>query len=80
MPVRATTLSCRERGAISARGRADRSAREVLDINTQARDRSLQFALLIPLIAALLGLGTSFRMIRLPDLKPSANVEEAGLG
>lgn len=53
---------------------------EVLDINTQARNRSLQFALLVPLIAALLGLGASFRMIRLPDLKPSANVEEAGLG
>ena len=53
---------------------------EVLDINTHARNRSLQFALLIPLIAALLGLGASFRMIRLPDLKPSANVEEAGLG
>ena len=41
---------------------------EVLAINDQARDRSLQVALLIPLLAALLGLANSFRMLRLPDL------------
>ena len=47
----------------------------VLEINDEARNRSLQVALLVPLLAALLGLGNSFRMMRLPDLKPSAGLE-----
>jgi EmrB/QacA subfamily drug resistance transporter len=38
---------------------------EVLDINDKARDRSLQVALLVPVIAGLLGLANSFRMMRL---------------
>jgi EmrB/QacA subfamily drug resistance transporter len=45
---------------------------EILHINTKARPRALQIALLIPLLAALLGLFQSFRMTRLPDLEPSA--------
>ena len=53
---------------------------EVLAINSQARNRSLQFALLVPLIAGGLGLANSFRMIRLPDLKPSAAAEQSGFG
>jgi EmrB/QacA subfamily drug resistance transporter len=48
---------------------------EILHINTVARNRSLQLALLVPLLAALLGLLNSFRMMRLPDLKPSAPLE-----
>ena len=40
---------------------------EVISINTEARHRALQVALLVPLIAALLGLLGSFRMMRLPD-------------
>jgi hypothetical protein len=44
---------------------------EILHINTKARPRALQIALLIPLLAALLGLFQSFRMTRLPDLEPS---------
>ena len=40
-----------------------------ISINTTAQHRSLQVALLIPLAAALLGLGVSFRMIGLPDPK-----------
>ena len=44
----------------------------VLAINDDARNRSLQVALLVPLLATLLGLGNSFRMLRLPDVKPSA--------
>jgi hypothetical protein len=52
----------------------------VLEINAEARSRSLQFALLVPLVAAGLGLVNSFRMIRLPDIKPSASAEQAGLG
>ncbi len=44
----------------------------VLAINTDARNRSLQVALLVPAIAGLLGLGISFRMRRLPDIQPVA--------
>jgi MFS family permease len=52
----------------------------VLEINDEARNRSLQVALLVPLLASLLGLGNSFRMLRLPDVKPSANLEGLDLG
>src|SRR4051812_1994640 len=41
----------------------------ILAINMEARNRSLQFALLVPLLAAALGFANSFRMTRLPDLK-----------
>ena len=50
----------------------------VLEVNDEARNRSLQVALLVPLLAALLGVGIAFRMLRLPDVKPSSAVE--GLG
>ena len=53
---------------------------EVLDINSQARNRSLQIALFVPLIAGLIGIINSFRMMKLPDIKPSAAVEGASLG
>jgi len=49
---------------------------EILDINTDARPRALQIALLIPLLAALLGLVNGFRMTRLPDPEPSAGGDE----
>jgi hypothetical protein len=45
---------------------------EIIRINTDARHVSLQVALLIPVIAALLGFLNSFRMLRLPDPKPSS--------
>ncbi|TWD82484.1 EmrB/QacA subfamily drug resistance transporter [Kribbella amoyensis] len=45
---------------------------EILRINTDARPIALQVALLIPLGAALLGLGNSFRMVRIPDPVPSS--------
>jgi len=48
---------------------------EILHINTTARPKALQIALLIPLIAALLGLIEGFRMTRLPDPEPSAAAE-----
>jgi MFS family permease len=48
---------------------------EIIHINTKARPRALQIALLIPLLAALLGLFQAFRMTRLPDLEPSAAAE-----
>ena len=52
----------------------------VLAINDDARNRSLQVALLVPVLAALLGLGNSFRMLRLPDLEPAAPHEGLDLG
>jgi hypothetical protein len=53
---------------------------EILRINTEARPISLQVALLVPLIAGLIGLVTSFRMMRQPDVKPSADIEGYALG
>jgi hypothetical protein len=40
---------------------------EILKINTHARHIALQVALLVPLLAGLLGLLNSFRMIKAPD-------------
>jgi hypothetical protein len=48
---------------------------EIIHINTKARPKALQIALLVPLIAGLLGLLTSFLMTRLPDPEPSAAAE-----
>jgi EmrB/QacA subfamily drug resistance transporter len=53
---------------------------EVLAVNETARNRSLQVALLIPVLACLLGLATSFRMLRLPDVKPSTSLEGMDFG
>jgi hypothetical protein len=53
---------------------------EILRINTLARNRSLQIALLVPLLASLFGLLNSFRMMRLPDVKPSAPLEGMDFG
>ena len=48
---------------------------EIIDINTKSRPIALQIALLVPLIAALVGLLTGFRMTRLPDPEPSGAAE-----
>ena len=48
---------------------------EILHINEKARPRALQIALLVPLIAALIGLLNGFRMTRLPDPEPSSSAE-----
>jgi MFS family permease len=56
-------------------GRPPAVKEEILRINTKARPRALQIALLVPLIAALLGLLNGFRMTRLPDPEPSAAAE-----
>jgi EmrB/QacA subfamily drug resistance transporter len=53
---------------------------EIIRINTDARPLALQVALLIPILAGLLGLLNSFRMVRLPDVKPSGSVEGMALG
>jgi EmrB/QacA subfamily drug resistance transporter len=53
---------------------------EIIRINTEARPLALQVALLVPMIAGLLGLLNSFRMSRLPDIAPSSAIEGMTLG
>ena len=53
---------------------------EILRINTEARHIALQVALIVPLIAGLIGLLNSFRMLKLPDLEPSAAAEGLLMG
>ncbi|MGO9971598.1 MAG: MFS transporter [Solirubrobacteraceae bacterium] len=52
---------------------------EILKINTDATNLALQVALLVPILAGLLGLFNSFRMMRLPDIEPSAAAEATAL-
>jgi EmrB/QacA subfamily drug resistance transporter len=53
---------------------------EIIRINTEARHRALQVALIVPLLAGVLGLLNALRMRRLPDPKPSAATEGLVLG
>lgn len=53
---------------------------EILRINTDARPIALQVALLIPILAGIAGLLTSFQMMRLPDPEPSGSGEAMVLG
>jgi EmrB/QacA subfamily drug resistance transporter len=53
---------------------------EIVRINTDARPLALQVALLVPLLAGLVGLFNAFRMLRLPDPEPSGSVEGMALG
>jgi EmrB/QacA subfamily drug resistance transporter len=53
---------------------------EVLAINTDARNLSLQVALLVPVLAGLLGVVNGIRMRRLPDITPVAPIDGAGFG
>jgi hypothetical protein len=53
---------------------------EIVRINTDARPIALQVALLIPLLAGLVGLINSFRMMRLPDPRASSAAEGMSLG
>jgi LPXTG-motif cell wall-anchored protein len=53
---------------------------EIIRINTEARHLALQVALLVPLLAGLIGLFNAFRMKRLPDPKPSEAAEGMLLG
>ena len=53
---------------------------EIVRINTDARPIALQVALLIPIIAGLLGLLNAFRMVRLPDPVPAGSGEAMALG
>lgn len=53
---------------------------ETIDINTDTRPLALQVALLVPLIAGLLGLANSFRMARLTDTARTPTVGDPVLG
>ena len=53
---------------------------EIIRINTDARPLALQVSLLIPILAGLLGLWNSFRMMRLKDLPPPGSAEAAAWG
>ena len=53
---------------------------EIIRINTEVRPLALQVAMLVPLIAGLLGLVVSMRMTRQPDVTPSVAAEQAAFG
>jgi hypothetical protein len=61
-------------------GQPEDVQQEILRINTDARPVALQIALLVPLLAGLLGLWNGFRMTRLQDPEPSAAIEGMVLG
>ena len=52
-------------------GQPQATQEEIIRINEDARPQALQFALLVPLVSAVLGLIASFPMMRLPDPVPS---------
>jgi EmrB/QacA subfamily drug resistance transporter len=57
------------------KGQPEAVREEVKRINDESNHLALQVALLVPILAALLGLANSFRMLRLPDPKPSSSAE-----
>jgi hypothetical protein len=61
-------------------GRPVEVQEEIIRINTDARHLALQVALVVPLLAGLIGLVNSLRMKRLPDPKPSEAAEGMVLG
>jgi hypothetical protein len=61
-------------------GQPEATQAEIIRINTDARPLALQVALAIPLLAALLGLFVSFRMMKQPDPEPSDGTEAMILG
>ena len=58
----------------------DEIQQEIIDINSDAGDLALQVAMLVPILACLFGFLNSFRLLRLPDIEPAADVEGLGLG
>ena len=61
-------------------GEPEEIQNEIIRINTDARPLALQVALLVPVLAGLIGLFNSFRMLRLPDPTPSGSVEGMAWG
>ena len=53
---------------------------EILRINDEARPQALQVALLVPLLASIVGLFLSFRMMRLPDPAAPTAAQAAAAG
>lgn len=53
---------------------------EIISINTDARHLALQVAILVPVIAALLGFLNSFRMVRMPEPEAKSSAEGMVLG
>jgi hypothetical protein len=53
---------------------------EIIRINMDARPLALQVALIVPLLAGLIGLFNGFRLMRLPDPEPSGSVEGMSFG
>lgn len=53
---------------------------EIIRINTEARPESLQISLLVPLIAAVIGLVLSFRMLKQPEIEAPEGREAMALG
>ena len=56
-------------------GQPEATQAEILRINDQAREVALQVALLVPIIAGVLGFANAFWMVRTPEPKPSAATE-----
>lgn len=54
-------------------GQPDEVQDEIIRINTDARAIALQIALVIPILAGLVGLFLSIRMLRIPDPKPAGD-------
>jgi hypothetical protein len=61
-------------------GQPEEVQAEIIRINTDARHLALQVALLVPLMAGLLGLFNSIRMVRLPEPEPAHSGEGLILG
>jgi EmrB/QacA subfamily drug resistance transporter len=61
-------------------GQPEATQAEVLRINDQAREVALQIALLVPILAGVLGFANAFRMVRTPEPKPSGAAEGMLLG
>ena len=61
-------------------GQPEATQAEVLRINDQAREVALQIALLVPILAGMLGFANAFRMVRTPEPKPSGAAEGMLLG
>ena len=53
---------------------------EIVRINTESRPRALQVALLVPILAGLIGLVNSFRMMRLKEPTPAAELDGMAWG
>jgi MFS family permease len=75
----AQVMSDAQLGEVLA-GQPEAVQHEILDINDEARDRALQVALLVSLLAGLLGVAIAFRMMRLPDPAQPAAGTDPGLG